>query len=64
MEICRIDMQEHMKTIHVLELRQLEFEKALLAIHYSRMTKPADVQREMKVRYQINTRIIEFSIKT
>ena len=41
-------MQEHMKTIHILELRQLEFEKALLAITYSRMTKPADVQREMK----------------
>ena len=42
-------MQESMKMVHLLELKQLEFEKTLLAIHYARMVKPVDMIREMKV---------------
>jgi len=42
-------MQEQMKVIHLLEIKQLEFEKTLLSMHYSKMIKPADLQKEMRV---------------
>jgi len=42
-------MQEQMKVIHLLEIKHLEFEKTLLTLHYAKMIKPADVQKEMQV---------------
>lgn len=41
-------MQEQMKMIHLLEIKQLEFEKTLLTMHYGKMIKPTDLQKEMR----------------
>lgn len=45
----RLDVLEAVKRIHALKLKQKEFEKTLLTLHYSRMVKPADLQKEIKV---------------
>jgi hypothetical protein len=56
----RLEMQDNMRMVHLLELKQLEFEKTLLAIHYSRMVKPADLIREMKVTYFRSTTYVMY----
>jgi hypothetical protein len=43
---------EAIKRIHVLKLKQKDFEKTLLTLHYSRMVKPADLQKEIKVWFE------------
>lgn len=53
MIICKclysLDVLESIKKIHVLQLKQLEFERTLLNLHYSRMVKPSDLSKEIKV---------------
>jgi hypothetical protein len=45
----RLDVLEAIKRIHVLKLKQKEFEKTLLTLHYSKMVKPTDLHKEIKV---------------
>ncbi|CAL8144168.1 unnamed protein product [Orchesella dallaii] len=58
----RIDVLESIKKVHVLQLKQLEFERTLLNLHYARMVKPSDLSKEIKDgRRQVNDLQLEIS---
>lgn len=58
----RLDVLESIKKVHVLQLKQLEFERTLLNLHYSKMVKPSDLSKEIKDgRRQVNDLQLEIS---
>jgi len=47
--LARLDVLEAVKKIRLVQIKQLEFEKTLLALHYNRLVKPSELQKEIKV---------------